>query len=442
MKRFLSMALAIIISVSLFVSGVPVFAASSELTVNDFYGRTALSKMSRGSTYVAVYDHLYECVENGDAEIDVSAYNISTGELDMILMAYFGDPTGHFWFTSNGSYDSNTYTGQALAFFPLYNSLVGRTDNDRAVFVKRFEKSVDSFIASLPISSRMSEYEKELIVHDALAMLIEYDDAEFAHSAYGALLEYIAVCEGYTYAFGYILAKLGILSHAVYGYSRNQLHTWNLVKIDGSFYYLDLTWNDQTLPGSAAKGIDVFYEYFNVTTQVINRDHSIITPAYGLPQCTATEANYFSKNPQNVVNSNTDAKTVAKLWNDHAIRIYFDGTATEFNIWISDIISDVAYYCGYDFSKPISLNIRSMPEGNEVHLFFTGTLLPSEEPDILLGDLDGDNKVTAIDSNLIRRILSGTAEKNDSVLIRADMDGDGSLSGIDSNLLKRLIAGS
>ncbi len=58
-KRILSIAVALV----LVLSFVPVRASAAELAYSSFYGRSALSKMSRGSTYVTAYDRIYDCIE-------------------------------------------------------------------------------------------------------------------------------------------------------------------------------------------------------------------------------------------------------------------------------------------------------------------------------------------------------------------------------------------
>lgn len=59
------------------------------------------------------------------------------------------------------------------------------------------------------------------------------------------------------------------------------------------------------------------------------------------------------------------------------------------------------------------------------------------------GDLNNDTKINAIDSNIQKRIITGSAGSS-SVQMRdaADINGDGKVNAADSNLIKRLITGS
>ncbi|MBE6587065.1 MAG: hypothetical protein E7647_01465 [Ruminococcaceae bacterium] len=58
--------------------------------------------------------------------------------------------------------------------------------------------------------------------------------------------------------------------------------------------------------------------------------------------------------------------------------------------------------------------------------------------DFVLGDIDGDGILTAMDSNLLKRIIANILS---SIPPSADVNGDGAINAIDSNLLKRTIAG-
>lgn len=65
-----------------------------------------------------------------------------------------------------------------------------------------------------------------------------------SHSPYGALIEQSAVCEGYARAAQLIFSLCSIDSYYVVGDTPQGGHAWNLVKVDGQYYQLDVTWND------------------------------------------------------------------------------------------------------------------------------------------------------------------------------------------------------
>ena len=84
-----------------------------------------------------------------------------------------------------------------------------------------------------------------------------------AHTAYGALCEGSAVCDGYATAYALLLKELGIESKVVTGKisSRGNSggHAWSMVKIDGEWYEEDPTWDDTR---------DVIgHDFYNKTTE-------------------------------------------------------------------------------------------------------------------------------------------------------------------------------
>ena len=53
----------------------------------------------------------------------------------------------------------------------------------------------------------------------------------------------LAVCDGYADVFQAFMYRLGIPCTYVSGYA-NEAHGWNSVKVDGAWYYIDVTWVD------------------------------------------------------------------------------------------------------------------------------------------------------------------------------------------------------
>ena len=149
------------------------------------------------------------------------------------------------------------------------------------------------------IPNSQDQYETELLLYDRLANHCTYDTAaaakaatedSMAYTAYGALVEGSAVCEGYAKAMQLLLTKNSIAATSVSGISLDskESHMWNLVTINGANYYLDPTWSDGNDAGSHA--------YFNITTEILERTHKLNEERLSLPVCTETTANYFVRN--------------------------------------------------------------------------------------------------------------------------------------------------
>ena len=109
---------------------------------------------------------------------------------------------------------------------------------------------VDAAVQSIDIEG-LSDYEKVCAVNEYLCDNVYYPDIEpyepVTHTAYGALKNGCAVCEGYACATKLILNSYGIECDIEVGDCLNGGgHAWNLVKLDGAWYQLDVTWNDQS----------------------------------------------------------------------------------------------------------------------------------------------------------------------------------------------------
>lgn len=151
------------------------------------------------------------------------------------------------------------------------------------------------------ISPDMSDYEKELYLHDYLVKKCEYDDSPVSenevsnvHTAYGALVDGRAVCEGYAMAMKLLLSRVGIESRVIPGTtlrpgSGEVGHMWNVVKIGSKWYHLDATWDD---PMGTSGADVVWHSYFNLTDEEIRRDHTFDEPT----SCTDIRANFYRKN--------------------------------------------------------------------------------------------------------------------------------------------------
>lgn len=95
----------------------------------------------------------------------------------------------------------------------------------------------------------MSDYEIVCEVNDYLCDTIVYPEAEpyaeETHTAYSAFKNGSAVCDGYARAAKLLLNDYGIECDFVVGECiPDGGHAWNLVKLDGEWYHMDVTWND------------------------------------------------------------------------------------------------------------------------------------------------------------------------------------------------------
>ena len=123
-------------------------------------------------------------------------------------------------------------------------------------------------IAALAAKQHLpTQYDKALWLHDWLTSNADYNDTSPVYSPEGVLLRNAGVCESYALAYRILLYELGIESLYLTGTSRNVAHAWNLVKIDGQWVHVDVTWDDPE--GGGNEG----YDYFGMNDKLLSRDH-------------------------------------------------------------------------------------------------------------------------------------------------------------------------
>ena len=140
-------------------------------------------------------------------------------------------------------------------------------------------------ILSSIITNGMSDLDKIKAVHDYLVKNTTYyygyyDRADYHDHLKNILSNKIAVCQGYTVAFYVFMKELGIPCTLLTGNANNgngmEDHAWNAVKIDGYWYFVDVTWDDPILNGSSTypNGDNLSYEYLLCTYQHISVTHA------------------------------------------------------------------------------------------------------------------------------------------------------------------------
>jgi len=167
-------------------------------------------------------------------------------------IAYYYRPAVTYALRS-GRYQFDAITVQA-AFTPFSQAAL------RAELA-RYDKGIADALADVPPA--LTPLEKVLFVHDWIARGCEFDnelsnnyerprEPWICHTAYGVLVNGVAVCQGYAYAAFELLNRLGVETINVVSSALG--HEWNMVKLDGKWYHMDITWDDLPagLPGRLA----------------------------------------------------------------------------------------------------------------------------------------------------------------------------------------------
>ncbi len=437
MRNILKSAIAVLCVVCLLVISTPASYAGNTNDNHLLYGRKQLQKDSEINSMTKAYDRIVEGIENREEQIILEDLSLTKDDLNVIVTLYLNDPHPHFWL--GNSYSFSVYpNGIIYAFNPRYNELGTVSENEFQKNLDAFNKEVDSIIRKAGIKKGMSQYDIELAIHDVLVKEIDYVSTTNAHNVYGAIVEKEAVCQGYAIAFNYLLRLCGIEAHYVTGYSKGGIHAWSLVSVDGAYYYTDITWDDPL--GTPESCTEIFHSYFNLTESALKADHTFKDIPYELPSCNSEGGSYFERNPHKVITSTPDTKAIAALFNRGSASMYIpDGLVDSFKSWFKNNIWEIVALAGYDTTQSLSYIYTNI--GNEYHFIINGTLLEKPENSVLLGDVDGDGTVTSLDSNILKRIITGRHTPTEANMAGGDIDGDGVITSLDSNLIKRIIIG-
>lgn len=159
-----------------------------------------------------------------------------------------------------------------------------------------------------------SDFDKALYAHDYITQTCSYDkefidslaekddeDAAFSSTlgstAYGCLVDRLAICSGYTNAFQLLMNELGVECGKTRGWAGfdgdTQSHIWNYVTLDGEKYFIDVTWDDAIGTENGAEYPD--HSYFCVTGEELYKSHEL-RPEETDPGCTGKQYNYHVHN--------------------------------------------------------------------------------------------------------------------------------------------------
>ena len=167
-------------------------------------------------------------------------------------------------------------------------------------------------IISSSINQYQSDYDKVLVLHDYLKKNLQYDDDalnsfsrgnrgfENSFSILGAFLKRKCVCAGFSLAMKALCDKIGLECLVVSGTGSNSLfrgpHAWNIVRINGYYHHVDVTWDNQFTDDITVPN----YGYMNLDDETIAKDHTWNKNNY--PPCKDAPYNYFRIN-QSLIDS-------------------------------------------------------------------------------------------------------------------------------------------
>jgi len=229
----------------------------------------------------------------------IYGYVLSDAEMDAANL----DAAVTYTFDANSKtvYGTIHYSSAGLVLKYLKDGTPITDSKAKALYSK-----ANSIVSSV-VTSGMSDYDKALALHDYICENVAYGTDTNSSTAYGALVNGKAACQGYAEATGLLYTMAGLENVLVRATndSTTATHAYVKVKISGSWYCVDTTADDPTGNVNPAPR----HDFFLVSDDIVQQRYTPWSITHDLPSCNTMTLNYYVKNDL-VVSSMAEAKTI------------------------------------------------------------------------------------------------------------------------------------
>lgn len=300
----------------------------NELTINmnSYY----YNKLNDGQK--KIYESIANAVKNFQSEFPIRDYVADNKEnfaqeVSVAIAAFINDHPEVFYIESQYStYTLSGFNGD-IGYIKLnYTESTLEDVNSKIEIIKQ---KIQEYITG---TENLSDYEKELYIHDKLAQSVTYSDLEDLprayHTAEGPFLENIGVCDGFTKTLQILYDQLGIDSIIVLGVLDDNPHAWNLVNIEDNWYHVDLTSSRSIVEET---GI-ITHAYFNLSDERMKKIATFDNPEL-LPKADSLDYNYYIYNDYVVYSTDDMSGKLNEIYQDfkdkNYIEFYLEGNVSE-----------------------------------------------------------------------------------------------------------------
>ncbi len=243
MKKIVSLVVALLLLLGI----VPVIGASAAVSVTD-----------KEQAFI-------NAVLNGESSLNLSGYKMTKSELATAenKLLYLHPEVWHYYKNCNYNYSGNIVT--KITSFNYKNGYTKTT-------IKQSLNEIDTLTRPIlnGVRSDWSDVEKALYLHDYIATNYYYDTEIYSvrdnanFHIYELLTEGKGVCQSYAFLYKYLLDRVGVENY--YIYSNDDDHAWNVVKINGKWHHVDITFDDPCIALNSQIQIDYYgkaeHDYF------------------------------------------------------------------------------------------------------------------------------------------------------------------------------------
>ena len=427
-------------------------------------------------------DKIADYFSKGETSINISRYHILQDDVPKIMeAAKEQNPMG--WaahkYTSRYEWGYIPSTGETTTIRLL-------DDYSKEEIQQRYVQlrtKVDEIRQSVP--NGLAKDEIVLYIHDYIVYNTAYDIINLrndslpadVYSAYGSLINGVAVCQGYSEAMKLLLREYDIPVRIITSMQLN--HAWNQVQLNGKWYHVDVTWDDPTMsnntmisPSEDIYGVCRHQNFLIDDSRAKMTGH--IEWDYGFEPCTSTDYMdslqkvcsrvyyvngkwYYLYNAGNMNTYNVSLYVTDDIYGTNLTqnKVFgedsgFDGCLGYYNknFYMINEMDGGVYTISQDGNgyKNISQEIGSDNPVKELKVSDSGLLTyvykgSSEEhtyqlsqPEkIIVMDLNEDGMIDSTDAVLLKKYLAGT--QNIEVNTKAaDINGDTAIDSTDAVL--------
>lgn len=190
----------------------------------------------------SVEKYLIQEALNYNSSIDVTSYNILVSDIKTVFLKVVEEPQMFFIDPTKIRFYKTTDADTGLEYVTkiLFVYTMDETEIQAANAV--IDGVVNDYLAG--IKTEWNDLEKIVYTKDYLCRNCSYatNIITSSHTLYGALVDKLPVCDGYAKAFNYLISKVGIST--LFVTSDEMEHAWSMVNLDGTYYHVDITWDD------------------------------------------------------------------------------------------------------------------------------------------------------------------------------------------------------
>lgn len=266
----------------------------------DSFNRYAYSLLNDNER--SAYNTVHEAINSFKPEVNDFSVSLTETQMQKVVDYIQRDHPEIFWFQHGATF----YYDSASRVVNKIELKYCMTQDEAEKRSKKIDAATKSFLTS--INDSMSDYEVTLHIYENIIQLVDYDtiglekqkrttvsatEPDDLRSIYGVFVNKKAVCAGYAKAFQYLLNMCGIECT----YVTSDTHAWNLIKLEGDYYHIDVTWGDSSDTKKDKPQTDTInYDCFCITTEEVEKlDFHIPQSSFPIPQCTATKCNYHRR---------------------------------------------------------------------------------------------------------------------------------------------------